>query len=117
MLLRALAILAHGDEQIAEFLLFLLLEFCHDLLGGSWYVNLDVSKLWTVPELASGSVIGGGDVVAVLMAFIVSVIISWTKNNVLVMRSDLETPKAADGASFEWTILLTINDPGQQLFF
>ena len=80
-------------------------------------MNLDVTELWTVPELASGSVVGGGNEATVLVAFIVSIIISWTKDNVLVMRSDLETPKAADGTSFEWTILLTINDPGQQFFF
>lgn len=117
MLLGALAILALGDEQIAEFLLFLLLVFCHDLLGGSWYVNLDVSELWTVPNLASGSVIGVSDEATVLVTFIISIVISWTKDNILVVRPDLETPKAADGASFEWTIFFTIDDPGQQLFF
>ena len=117
MLLGALAILALGDEQIAEFLLFLLLEFHHDLFRGSWYVNLDVSERWTVPDLSSGSFIGGDDVATVLVAFIVSIVISWAKDNILVMRPNLETPKAADWASFQGTILFTVDDPGQQLFF
>ena len=117
MLLGTLAVLALRGEQIAEFLLAHLLVLGRNLLGGREYWNLDVSEPRTEPITSSRSTFGVDLVGTGLVPFMIQIIISRTKDNVLVVGPYFETSHVTVGAAQKRAILFAVDDPRQQLFF
>ena len=117
MLLGTLAVLALRGEQIAEFLLAHLLVLGRNLLGGREYWNLNVSEPRTEPFTSSRSTFGVDLVGTGLVPFMIRIIISRTKDNVLVVGPYFETSYLTVGAAKKRAILFAVNDPRQQLFF
>ena len=117
MLLGTLAVLALRGEQIAEFLLAHLLVLGRNLLGGREYWNLDVSEPRTEPITSSRSTFGVDLVGTGLVPFMIRIIISRTKDNVLVVGPYFETSHVTVGAAQKRAILFAVDDPRQQLFF
>ena len=117
MLLGTLAVLPLCGEQIAEFLLAHLLVRGRNLLGGREYWNLNVSEPRTEPFTSSRSTFGVDLVGTGLEPFMIRIIISRTKDNVLVVGPNFETSKLAVGAAKKRTMLFAVDDPRQQFFF